>query len=153
MEDNKRFSFWITWLKTVSIVFAAFGIVLAFLNRTLIFTVCFHNNINPVFFGETPLQEPALAFQQWVYALMGSACVLIGILIFFIAKYALAKKEKWARNGILIGLVAWFVMDTPASLYFRVYFNVAFNMIFLIAMILPLLLTGKYFKSQPGGKS
>ena len=57
---------------------------------------------------------------------------MVGILIFFIVQNAFAKKEKSACNCLFLGLVAWFIINTPIYLYLRVYFNVAFNIVLLL---------------------
>ncbi len=145
LERMKRFSFSVLWLKTVSVLFAVFGIIIALLNQTTIFQVIFNNQINPVFWANFELPTEALLFQRWIYGLLGATCLMVGILIFFIAKNSFARKEKWAWNCLLVGVAAWFIIDTPISMYFQVYFNVVFNIVLLLAILLPLILTRKDF--------
>jgi hypothetical protein len=142
-----KFSVCVLWLKAVSILFAFFGMVIALLNQTSIFKVAFSSNINPVFWEDANLTTGSVHFQQWIYGLLGATCVMVGILIFFIVKNAFAKKERWAWNCLFFGIIAWFVIDEPVSIYFRVYFNVVFNLVLLLAVIVPLLLTVKDFKN------
>jgi hypothetical protein len=136
------------WLKIVSVLFALFGIAIALLNQTSLFQMAFSNQINPSFWGDAEIIAETLSFQQWVYGLLGATCLLVGIVIFFVVKYAFAKKERWASNCLLFGLGAWFVIDTPISFYFHVYFNVIFNAVLLLAGILPVLLTRKVFQHE-----
>ncbi len=146
--DMKRFSLSVLWLKIVSILFAAFGIIIALFNQTNIFKVVFNNQINPAFWMNSELTTETLLFQRWIYGLLGATCVMVGILIFFIVRNSFARKEKWAWNCLLIGLVSWFIIDTPISMYFHVYFNVVFNIILLLAILVPLALTKKEFKNN-----
>ena len=141
-----KFKFWVTWLKIVSILFAFFGLIIALFNQTKIFYIAFNNWINPVFWDNVQPTSETLHFQQWIYGLLGATCLMVGILIYFISKNAYAKKEKWAWDCLLMGLILWFVIDTPISFYFNVYFNVVFNLMLLLAVLLPLFLTKKFFK-------
>ncbi len=141
-----RFNLSVLWLKMVSILFAVFGIIIALCNQTTIFKGAFNNQINPVFWTNSELATETLFFQRWIYGLLGATCLMVGILIFFIVKNSFARKEKWAWNCLFIGLVAWFIIDTPISVYFQVYFNVAFNIVLLLAILVPLILTKKEFE-------
>ena len=143
-----RLNLSVLWLKIVSILFAAFGIVIALFNQTTIFKAAFNNQINPVFWINSELTTETLFFQRWIYGLLGATCVMVGILIFFIVKNSFARKEKWAWNCLFIGLVSWFIIDTPISMYFQVYFNVVFNIVLLLAILVPLVLTKKEFTSK-----
>lgn len=144
--EVRQFNLLVLWLKIISILFSIFGIVIALFNQTTIFQVAFNNQINPVFWAASELTAATLFFQRWIYGLLGATCLMVGILIFFIVKNAFARKQKWAWNCLLLGLVAWFIIDTPISVYFQVYFNVVFNIVLLLAILLPLVLTRKYFK-------
>lgn len=63
----------------------------------------------------------------------------------FKAHYPFKKKEKWAWNCLVVGLLVWFVLDTSISLNYKVYFNAVFNTALLISAILPAVFTLKYF--------
>lgn len=141
-----KFRLSVLWLKIVSILFAVFGAILALLNQTVIFNVAFNHQINPVFWTDSELTTETIFFQRWIYGLLGATCLMVGILIFFIVKNSFARNEKWAWNCLFIGLIAWFIIDTPISIYFRVYFNVVFNIVLFLAVLLPLILTKKEFK-------
>jgi len=138
----KELIFWVNWLKIVSVVFASFGIFLAFFNQIPFFA----DLINPVFFEETLISSELKYFQQWLYGLLGATCVMVGILIFFIVDNAYRNRDRWAWKCILIGLIGWFIIDQPISLYFSVYFNVVFNFGLLIAVLIPLICTKRYFE-------
>jgi len=140
-----KFDFWIVWLKVVSVVFAAFGVFMALFNQTPVFDFMFNNQIDPVFFGNAELSQEIVLFQQWIYGVLGATCVLVGIMIFFIVDNPFRNRERWAWNCLIIGLVAWMIIDLSVSLYFSVYFNAAFNALLFAAIIVPLLFTRKCF--------
>lgn len=143
-----RFSFWVVWLQVVSVVFILFGVCLALFNQSDAFNILFNNQINIIFFGMSDITSELKSFQQWIYGLLGATCVLVGILILFIVKYAFAKKENWSRYCIFTGIVGWFILDEFISLYFAVYVNAIFNLILLIVIILPLLCTKNHFNNK-----
>lgn len=94
-------------------------------------------------------QAPDAATQQfelWVYGMLGGALIWLGIVILYMVKFAFARKEKWSRDAILFGMLAWFVVDTLMSVYTKAYFNAGFNLASLIVFGLPLAMTRKEFK-------
>lgn len=143
-----KFGLSILWLKMISVLFALFGVIIALFNQTKIFQLLFGNQINAIFWKNTEITDGAILFQQWIYGLLGATCLMVGILIFFIVKNAFAKREKWAWNCLLWGLVAWFLIDTPISIYFQVYFNVIFNIFLLLAVLIPLLMIRAAFQGK-----
>lgn len=144
----RKFSMWVVWLNIVCIIFVLFGLSLALFNQTSFFNFLFNNNINPVFWGDMELSSEILHFQQWVYGVMGATCAGWGIIIYFIVNNAFKKKEIWAWNSILVGIIMWFVFDESISLYFKVYFNAIFNVALIISIFLPLIFTRRYFRNN-----
>ncbi len=145
-DHMKMFNVCVIWLKTVSVLFSAFGIVIALFNQTHIFQVLFSDQINAIFWRAATLPPEFSLFQQWIYGLLGATCLMVGILIFFVIHNAYAKKEKWAWYCLLFALVAWFLVDESISLYFQVYFNAVFNLILLAAVLIPMGLSYRDFK-------
>ena len=143
-----KFNFSVVWLKIASLLFALFGIMIALLNQTHIFQIAFNDQINPVFWKEAVMTAEAVYFQQWIYGLLGATCLMIGIMIFFIVKYAFAQRERWAWNCLIAGVAAWFIIDETISLYYAVYFNAVLNLVLLMAFLVPLFLTMADFKNQ-----
>lgn len=144
----KRFEFWVAWLKVVSIAFALFGAALALFSQAPVFNVLFNNHINPVFFEQETLSPDVVLFQRWVYGLLGATCALVGILLFAIVDNAFKNKERWAWNAVLVGVMGWFILDEPISVYFSVYFNAIFNLGLLVSALLPLAFTRRDFQAR-----
>lgn len=125
-----------------------FGLSLALFNQTSFFDLLFNNNINPVFWGDMKVSSEVIHFQQWVYGVMGATCAGWGVIIYFIVNNAFKKKEIWAWNSILVGIIMWFIFDESISLYFKVYFNAIFNLALIISIFLPLIFTRCYFRND-----
>lgn len=138
------FSFWQRWLLVVGLVIAVFGIVMALTSGTPLFDV-FNRQIDPAFWGADPLLENTKRFQQWIYGVWGATIAGWGVFVTFIARTPFAKKERWAWNCIVLGLLTWFVLDTALSFVYQVYFNVAFNAGLLVLAILPMVFTRQEF--------
>ena len=146
-----EFSFWQRWLLAVGLVMVAFGLVMAFLNGTVVFEL-FNRQIDPVFWGDETTPEAATRFRQWAYGAWGATVAGWGIFVAFIAHYPFRRREEWSWNCLAAGLLVWYLVDTAISLCFRVYFNAAFNSLLLILSALPLAYTRKHFHAnhRPG---
>jgi hypothetical protein len=80
MEDPKpdaSFTFWQRWLFSVAILIVLFGLSLAFFNQSAAFDMLFNNQINPVFWNDRMAPENVIAFQRWIYSVLG-ATVAVG---------------------------------------------------------------------------
>lgn len=141
------FSMYSRWLEIVYLAFAVFGVLLALLSPTALFEAIFHANVDPVFFGNTELPEASRGFRNWIYAVLGSSCAAVGLLMFCIVRFCFRKREAWARNGLIGAISVWFVIDQTASLLSGVWFNVAFNSIFFAIIVIPLLATWRNFQN------
>ena len=105
----------------------------------------FNRQIDPAFWGAGAVGDGAKEFQKWIYGVWGATIAGWGIFLAFIAHYPFAKKEKWAWNCLVLGLLVWFILDTLISLNYRVYFNAVFNTGLLILAGLPIVFTRKHF--------
>lgn len=139
-----RFEFWQRWLLGLGIAISIFGLYMALFSGTPLFAL-FNRQIDPAFWGANAVDAPAKQFQQWIYGAWGATIVGWGIVLVYIARYPFKRKERWSWNGLVFGLLAWFVLDTSLSVLYRVYFNAAFNTMLLILAGLPVLFTRKEF--------
>jgi hypothetical protein len=140
----RRFSLWQRWLFLVGLIMSVFGVLLALFNATPLFTL-FDRQINPVFWGTVDIPASAKEFQKWVYGVLGATLAGWGVFVAFIAHYPFKRREKWAWNCLVTGVLVWFVIDTAISLNFKVYFNAAFNTVLFAAVLLPLGFSRKHF--------
>jgi hypothetical protein len=138
------FSFWQRWLLIVGLIIAVFGIVMALVSGTPLFDL-FNRQIDPAFWGTNAVSDATKQFQQWIYGVWGATIAGWGVFVTYIARYPFNKKERWAWNCLVLGLLVWFVLDTSLSAFYKVYFNVAFNTVLLILAMLPIVFTRKDF--------
>ena len=137
------FSFWQRWLLVVDIGIVVFGIMMALLSGTPLFR-SFNRQIDPAFWGANPVADEAQAFQKWIYGVWGATVAGWGVFLTFVARFPFGKKEKWAWQCLVVGLLVWFVLDTVISLNYQVYFNAAFNTALLILVAPPIAFTREY---------
>jgi hypothetical protein len=142
-----NFGFWQKWLVVVSILIVVAGVLLALFSGSVFFDLL-NPLINPAFWGTTPIGESAAKFQKFVYGILGATMAGWAIFMAFIAQNAFRKKEKWASDSLLVGMLAWYVLDTGISAYYAVYANVIANTAFLILVLLPVIVTRKEFANQ-----
>lgn len=139
------FSFWQKWLFIVGLGITVFGIIMALLSGTPLFEL-FHRQIDPAFWGTNAVDTTARQFQQWIYGVWGATVAGWGILVTCMAHHPFSRKEKWARDCIVLGLIVWFVLDTSLSAIHGVHFNIAFNASLLILVMLPVIFTHRHFR-------
>jgi hypothetical protein len=113
---------------------------MALLNSTIVFAF-FNAQINPVFWGATPVPAPAQAFHAWVYGAWGATVMGWGVTMFFIAYYPFKQPERWAWNAVIVSVLLWYLLDTGISWVFGVLINVLLNTTILILVIIPLIFT------------
>ena len=139
------FSFWQKWLLIVSIIISLFGIYIALFNQTLWFNLLLNDKVNTTFFSAPGISNDVITFQKWIYGVLGATVFGWGIFLSFIAHYPFKRKEKWAWNCFLIGIICWFVLDTSISVYFGVIVNAIFNTVLFLGIIIPLVFSRKHF--------
>jgi len=139
------FSFWQRWLLIVSKIISLFGIYMALFNRTFLFNFLLNDKVNTAFFKPPGISSELITFQKWIYGVLGATVFGWGIFLSFIAHYPFKRKEKWAWNCFLTGIMCWFVVDTSISVYFNVIINAIFNTVLFIGIIIPLFFSRKYF--------
>jgi len=138
------FSFWQRWLFVVGVIVSVFGVMMALLSGTPLFDL-FNRQIDPAFWSTNTVGDATKQFQQWIYGVWGATIAGWGIILTYIARYPFSKKERWAWNCLVFGLLVWFVLDTSLSVFYKVYFNAAFNTALLILVMLPVVFTRKEF--------
>lgn len=138
------FSFWQRWLFVVGIIIVIFGILMALVSGTPLFDL-FNRQIDPAFWGTNSVGDAAQQFQQWIYGVWGATIAGWGIFVTYVARYPFNKKERWAWNCLVLGLLVWFILDTWLSVFYKVYFNAVFNTVLLVLTMLPIVCTRKHF--------
>lgn len=139
-----RFRFWQQWLLVVGLILSVFGILMALLSGTPLFSYL-NLQIDPAFWSVTTVDESARSFQEWIYGVWGATIAGWGVFTAFIARYPFGNGEKWAWNCLATGVVVWFALDTALSVAHGVYFNAVFNLVVFLAFSLPLASSRRYF--------
>jgi hypothetical protein len=102
----------------------------------------------PVFWGGQAVPPQAAAFRAWTYAVTGAVMAGWGVFLAFVAQIPFRRRERWARNCMVLGVLVWYVPDTGASLLSGVLFNAAVNTVLLALTALPLIFTRRDFLPQ-----
>jgi len=139
-----NFLFWQKWLLVVGVAITAFGLLMAVSSGTSLFDL-FNRQINPAFWSVNAIDDATRRFQEWIYGAWGATIAGWGIVLTYIARYPFSKKERWAWDSLILGVLVWFVLDTSLSLFHKVYFNVALNTVLLLLGMLPLVFTRRWF--------
>jgi hypothetical protein len=148
-KHMSRFAFWQRWLFAISLLIVGFGLVLAALSGTSALDPI-HRLVDPVFWGSQQVPSPAAAFRGWAYAVMGATMAGWGVFLAFVARYPFRRRERWAWNCFVLGILAWYIPDTGFSLLSGVAFNAAVNTALLALVALPLILTRRDFPAETG---
>ena len=141
----KGTSFWDRWLLIVAVLMAAFGLSMAVFNQTRLFDA-FRQEIDRVFWPDRILPTGVADFQEWVYSAWGATVAGLGVFAAYVAGHAFARRQRWARDCILVGLLVWYVPDTAASLLSHLAFNAIFNTVVLAFALLPVIALWREFR-------
>ncbi len=142
------FIFWQRWLFYSSLLFALFGIVFAVYGNNPLFQP-YNDALARLFWHQAHLPVEAEQFRSFIFVPFGGTIACCYILVAFIAYYPFKRKEKWARNAIIVAFGTWIVLDSAACLYYGVYFQVyLINAFSFLQKALPLIFTWKDFEKS-----
>jgi hypothetical protein len=144
---DKRFHFWQQWLFYSSLLFSAFGLVLALYGNNPLFRP-YHEMLFNIFLGQDSLPEDMLRLYTFALGPIGATIAGFYLLLAYVARYPFKQKELWARNAIVVAFGTWFISDAIVSFYNGVYFQIL--VLHLLVSVpqkaLPLIFTWKEFK-------
>ncbi len=146
IKGDYRFLFWQQWLFYTSLLFALFGLVLALYGNNPLFEP-YHRMLASIFFQQDSLPEDTRLLYTFVMGPMGATIAVTYILLAYMARYPFRRREKWARNAIIVGFSVWFITDAIVSITYGVYFQalVLHLLISIPQKALPLIFTWKAF--------
>lgn len=144
----RSFIFWQRWLFYSSIIFAMFGITFAVYGSNPLF-LPYNNALARIFgFGET-MPASIEPFRAFIWGPIGATIASSYILLAFIAWYPFKRKERWARNAIMVAFGVWVVLDSAVSFNYGVYFQIyLINGFSILIKALPLIFTWKDFQKK-----
>ena len=132
------FTLWHRWLQVSQILLILFGLLFAFLGTSSALSPMTHPILSAFWVGgEIPENSREFAF--FSFGLMGALSAALGELGWFVARYGIGQRQKWAWNGLLAAVVLWYLIDGFVSIYAGVAINVAFNTVFLLMIVVPLI--------------
>lgn len=142
----KSFLFWQRWLFYSSLLFALFGIVFAVYGNNLFF-IPYNKALAHIFWHSENIPAAIEPFRAFIWGPLGATIAGYYILLAFIAWYPFQRKERWARNAIMVAFGVWVLLDSALCLRFGVYFQIFFiNLFSIIIKALPIIFTWKEFK-------
>lgn len=131
------FRFWHRWLLTVYVAFVVFGLAFAIFGTSAAMSPYVGPVLDSVWPGGIPSE--AQNFAVLAFGIAGALTAALGELGYFVTRFAIAKRESWAWNGLLASLVLWFVVDSAMSVYAGAAINAAFNTVFFLLALIPLI--------------
>ena len=148
MHKN-NFEFWYNWLLLSSIIFALFGIIVAYFGDSLIFSI-YNSYLTQTFWQSDVIPTNIREFKSFIYGPLGGTITGQYVMMLFIVYYPFRKKEAWAWYAIAFSHLFWFIIDSSISIYYKAYFNFIFVNLFTILVIgPPLIFTKKGFRTKP----
>lgn len=144
---ERRFLFWQQWLFFSSLLFALFGIVLAFFGNNPLFEP-YHQMLAQIFFREDSIPPATRKLYTFIMGPMGATIASSYLLLAYIARYPFRRKEKWARNAIVVAFGVWFIADSAVAIFYGVYpHTLLLHLLISVPQkALPLVFTWKDFK-------
>jgi hypothetical protein len=145
MLKMRSFIFWQRWLFYSSLLFIVFGVAFAFYGRNPIF-LPYNNALAQIFgFGKS-MPDSIEPFRAFIWGPIGATIACCYILLAFIAWYPFQRKERWARNAIIVAFGVWVIIDSIVCIKFGVYFQIyLINGFSILIKSLPLIFTWKEF--------
>lgn len=140
---------WWRWLLVVSIAGVLFGTLMVLAPAGLLGPM--NETIYDGFFAGdryAALSVEALAFQRWVYGVLGATMAGWCLTAAFIAYYPFRAGERWSWWALGVAIVFWYLLDTGTSWWHGVTFNVILNTVLLVAFGVPLLATWRFFTGR-----
>jgi len=142
----KSFLFWQRWLFYSSLLFALFGIMFAVYGNNPFF-MPYNQALAHIFFSGENIPASIEPFRAFIWGPLGGTIAACYILLAFIAWYPFKKKERWARNAIVVAFAIWVLIDSSLCLRYGVYFQIyLINAFSILVKALPIIFTWKEFK-------
>jgi hypothetical protein len=145
--DERRFRFWVIYLKGVSLFFAFLGLLWAVTGSFDPLSI-YEKAFAQTFWNRDTLPPDAKQAFRFILGPFGATSAGYFMLQYFIAVHAYARRQWWGFKAIVVAFLTWFVLDTTMCLVHKGYFNILLaNVPALLAMI-PVFFTRRYFVSR-----
>ena len=143
---KNSFIFWQRWLFYSSLFVALMGIMFAFQSGMPLFENYDHA-LAKNFWQESEVPNHIKGFRLFVAGPLGGTIACCYILVAYLAWYPFQRKEKWARNAIIVAFTVWCLIDSYICFKYEVYFQIyVINALSVLQKALPIIFTWKDFK-------
>lgn len=123
------------------------GIIFAIRSDLSIFAYYDHA-IAKIFWQTNEIPDNVKNFRDFVAGPLGGTIACCYLLLAYLAWYPFQRKEKWARNAIIMAFTIWCGIDSyicyKSGVYFQIYF---INGLSILQKALPIIFTWKAFKN------
>lgn len=144
---KNSFIFWQRWLFYSSLLLAILAILFAF-NVDLPLFPYYDQAIARVFWQANEIPAEVKDFRQFVAGPLGGTIACCYLLLAYIVWYPFQKKEKWARNAIVVAFAIWCLIDSYICFKYQVYFQIyLINALSVLQKALPIICTWNAFKN------
>lgn len=144
---KNTFIFWQRWLFYSSLLIALMGVVFAIKGDWVVFAHYDHA-IARIFWQTNEIPADVKNFRLFVAGPLGGTITCCYLLLAYLARYPFGRKEKWARNAILVAFSIWCLIDSYICYRFEVYFQIyLINALSVLQKALPLIFTWRAFKN------
>ena len=144
----RSFIFWQRWLFYSSLLFAIFGIVFAVYGNNPFF-MPYNKGLARIFWQSENIQIDTETFRAFIWGPLGGTIACCYILLAFIAQFPFRRKERWARNAIIVAFGTWVLLDSAVCIYYGVYFQIyIINAFSILQKGLPIFFTWKNFSGS-----
>lgn len=82
---------------------------------------------------------PEAFFKKWSQGLYGASFIGFSILLLFVGRRAIQKKDHELTKILLLGIGAWLVFEAIISIIYGVYINVLVDVAIMVFLSIPLL--------------
>ena len=143
---TRSFIFWQRWLFFSSISFAIFGIVFAVYGNNPFFAP-YNKALAHIFWSSENIPAVVEPFRAFIWGPLGGTIACCYILVAFIAWFPFQRKERWARNAIMVAFGVWVLLDSSVCIYYDAFFQIfIINIFSILQKALPIIFTWKEFK-------
>jgi hypothetical protein len=124
-----------TLLQAVAALFALVAVFIGIASRSAAFQSVFEGDLVAGSLGAAHRAAEIAPFKVYVYGVLGGSLIGFAASVFAIARFGIARREKWAWWAVLASSVLWYALDTGGSLRAGVLMNAAGNTIFLAIIL------------------
>jgi hypothetical protein len=122
-------------LQAVAALFALVAVFIGVASGSAAFHAVFEGDFIAGSLGAAHRAEAIAPFKVYVYGVLGGSLIGFAASVFAIARFGIARREKWAWWAVLASSILWYALDTGGSLKAGVLMNAAGNSIFLAIIL------------------